>query len=113
MISGVGYDYTYSNITGDIVIFDAVTNDAGEDFQYRMFGMFSTKQIIYADSINQTDFNYSGSPSSIDVYLKGQILFEDIDFTRTRLSEGNTLTLINTDLINYIKISDRLEIRKF
>ena len=104
------YDYHYNSLTGDITLYNS--NGVDEDYQYRSYGKFSTKQTITVSSDNQEDFNYSGAPANVDVYYEGQILMED-EFTRTKFSDGNSLKIINPDLISLIRAGKTLEIRKF
>lgn len=105
-----GYDYSYNNATGNLTILNE--SEVEVEYTYRAFGRFSTKQSIITGADNQVVFNYSGAPINIDVYYEGQLLL-DSDYTRTSLSEGNSLTITNPDVIKFIKAGKTLEIRKF
>lgn len=109
-VQKAGYDYDYDNLTGNITIYNANTVDT--DYEYRAYGRYSTKQVITVATNGQVLFNYSGAPANVDVYYEGQYI-PDSYFTRTKFSDGNSLTITNSELINLIKAGKTLEIRKF
>lgn len=101
-----GLDFTY--IPGTITLLQSVNNE--DYFEVIPLSNNANKQIINTDSDNQTVFNFNGNPVNADVYLRGSRLREGVDFTRTKFSINNNITIINQLLIDSIDTGDILEL---
>lgn len=103
-------DFEYNNVTGDVTLY---TEAAGEYFEIRPYGINISTQILEATAINQTLYNISGAPASIDANFEGFKMREGIDYTRTYFSTNNSITLINQTLIDQVKVGTIIDLRKF
>ena len=93
-----GYDFSYNNLTGLITLFNPA--EEGDFFEVVVFGGNSKKLALISNINNQIEFTYGGNYNNVDVYIQGSRLIENIDYTRTYLSENNKIILTNGIDIN-------------
>lgn len=103
----VTYDYSYDPLTGVLIIhaglpINSLINGRGYSDD------LSTKQSIVATSEDQTVFNYSGAPNSIEVITNDGYLSENHGYVKTNFSTGNYITLTKG-----VEIDSLVIIRKF
>lgn len=102
-------DYNYQ----DGLITLLIEANEGDYFEIIPLSSNIRKQVILADSNNQTEFNININSPFIDVWLNGSKLRESLDFTRTLQSTDNKIILINQFLINRIETNDILEVLNY
>lgn len=102
-----GYGYTYNATTGEITLTVGVPE--GGEINVRTYtNELSTKQIVIASTDGQTVFNYTGSPSNIEVMVNDGFLTEGYGYTKTNFSSGNYITLTSG-----VPSGSSVQIRKF
>lgn len=103
LAEGETFDYTYNTDTHEVTLNEGV--DVNSVLNIRGYSNdLSTKEQIIATSDNQTVFNYSGSPQSIEVIANNGYLSEGYDYIK---SDGYiTLT-------NGVDTGSLIDIRKF
>lgn len=90
LIEGALLQYSYNNATYQFTLKKAaVKNETFTDgFEVIALGVGATKQMVIADVDGQTEFNFTGNPTTLLVYVNG-VYQQELQFTRTFFNTNN------------------------